>query len=144
MPSHNRDESEEQAIRKEITNRLKQRDDFHIHVITYIGGMILLWVIWFLTGGDFLWPLIPMIAWGFGITAHGITYYNKYGRGREKRQARIDEETRKELERRGYYKAKNDDFYTDERQKLHLTEDGEIAGPFDDSYFDDNLEQGRK
>jgi hypothetical protein len=126
--------SEEEIIRKRIEEKFKQRDGFYIHLSAFIATTILLWVIWFITDTSFPWPLIPMIAWGFGIIAHGISYYNKYGGGRDKRQAIIDQQIQNEMAKRSYHKPKNDDLY-----EVHLTEDGELSDHFDDDpYFDDN------
>lgn len=130
--------SQEEIIREQIEERLKQRDSFYIHVIAYIGIIPLLWLIWFITDTSFPWPLIPKFAWGLGVIGHGISYYNQYGAGRDKRQAFIDQQIRAEMDRRNYYKSKNDDFYDDTYQKIHLTEDGELSDQFADPYFDDD------
>lgn len=137
--SKNQPKSEEEIIRQRIENAIKGRDEFNIHLLAFIGSMILLWVIWFITGGGFLWPLIPMVGWSIGLMAHWLTYYNKYGEGSRKRQALIEERLQEELARRSYNKAKNDGDI-----RLHLTEDGELAGHLDNPYFDDDFGQGQK
>ena len=47
---------------------------FYIHLTAYIGVMVLLLLIDFLTGGGW-WFYWPLLAWGIGIAAHGFTVF---------------------------------------------------------------------
>jgi fatty acid desaturase len=47
---------------------------FYIHLASYIGVMVLLFFIDFLTGGGW-WFYWPLLGWGIGIVAHGLTVF---------------------------------------------------------------------
>ena len=55
---------------KQLREIAHKRVDFRRHLIIYciINGM--LWVIWFLTGQGYPWPLWPMGGWGVGLIFH--------------------------------------------------------------------------
>ncbi|HEX2621871.1 MAG TPA: hypothetical protein VHL11_17055, partial [Phototrophicaceae bacterium] len=86
---------------------------------------------------EFPWPLIVSLGWGIGMFSHFIGYYNKYGAGRERREALIQSEIERERSRTMSTKAKNEDNYD---PALRLTEDGELT----ESYVEEIDEQKRK
>ena len=51
---------------------------FYIHLANYIGVMVLLLLIDFLTGGGW-WFYWPLLGWGIGIVAHGFTVFGIKG-----------------------------------------------------------------
>lgn len=51
---------------------------FYIHLATYIGVMVLLFFIDFLTGGGW-WFYWPLLGWGIGIIAHAFTVFGITG-----------------------------------------------------------------
>lgn len=51
---------------------------FYIHLVTYIGVMVLLFLIDFLTGGGW-WFYWPLLVWGIGIIAHTFTVFGIAG-----------------------------------------------------------------
>ena len=47
---------------------------FRTHLTMYGLVMLLLVAIWLLTTpGGYFWPIWPMLGWGFGVAAHGVT-----------------------------------------------------------------------
>jgi hypothetical protein len=52
--------------RRELARRA-----FYAHVRTYVQVMVLLVVIWALTGADYFWPVWPALGWGIGLAMHG-------------------------------------------------------------------------
>jgi len=39
-------------------------------VRTYLAVMVLLWLIWLVTGANYPWPVWPMLGWGIGVAGH--------------------------------------------------------------------------
>ncbi len=60
--------------------------------------------------------------------AHFITYYNKYGRGAERREEAIQREIERYRERHAYEKPKNDF-----DRPLEINDDGEIEEIYEDA-----------
>lgn len=54
--------------------RVRVLKDFYLHLINYIGVMGLLFLIDVLTGGGW-WFYWPLLGWGIGIAAHGLTVF---------------------------------------------------------------------
>ena len=51
---------------------------FYIHLVTYVGVMVLLFLIDFLTGGGW-WFYWPLLVWGIGIIAHTFAVFGIAG-----------------------------------------------------------------
>jgi hypothetical protein len=52
----------------------EQSKGFRTHAITYGLVMAMLVAIWLLTSpGGYFWPIWPMLGWGIGLAAHGLT-----------------------------------------------------------------------
>ena len=65
-------------VRDEAVKRLGKKQDFHAHLLVYLLANAVMWVIWALTmPGGFLWPLIPMAAWGVGVVMNAWDVYGK-------------------------------------------------------------------
>ena len=48
--------------------------DFRAHALSYGLVMALLVAIWLITSpGGYFWPIWPMLGWGFGLAAHGLS-----------------------------------------------------------------------
>ena len=54
--------------------RVRVLKGFYIHLATYIAVMALFLLIDFLTGGGW-WFYWPLLGWGIGIVAHGLTVF---------------------------------------------------------------------
>lgn len=50
--------------------RHDHRRDLSEHVRSYASVMLLLVVIWALTGMGYFWPVWPMLGWGIGVFSH--------------------------------------------------------------------------
>jgi len=136
--SHNIPSDDE--IRRRIEKRIKQRNEFYIHLAAYIAGNLLMWVIWALTldTGEtigFPWPIIVMLGWGIGLGAHGLTLFFSSPSRVEARERAIQREIERERER-----LVNDDYYEKPKrdQRMRLTDDGELIE------IDDDLEDTEK
>ena len=60
---------------KQLHELARKRVDFRRHLIVYciINGM--LWIIWYLTGQGYPWPLWPMAGWAIGLIFHYLFEY---------------------------------------------------------------------
>ncbi|MBC8171578.1 MAG: protein kinase, partial [Anaerolineae bacterium] len=127
--------SDDDRIRKHIEKRMEERTGLIIHSGIYFALNIMFWVIWLsisISEGavGFPWPLTITLPWGIGVFSHYMSYYNKYGAGRDRREAMIQAEIERERSRTMSTKAKNDDYYD---PALRLTEEGELT----DSYVEE-------
>ena len=125
-------------IRRRVEAKYEERNALLIHLASYAGVNVLLWIIWLSSSGGFPWPLFVSMGWGIGLFAHLLDYYSKHGGGAQKREARIDEEVRRHLER---FEARESEIYDDEAmegaavyglddvepRRLRLTDDGELT-----------------
>ena len=48
----------------------RDRSERRAHVAVYLRVMLLLVVIWALTGAGYFWPVWPMLGWGIGVLMH--------------------------------------------------------------------------
>lgn len=110
-----------EKIRLKIEQRYKKRGEVMVHTVAFVLGNLMVWAIWWLTGGDYFpWPLFVTFGWGIGWISHIMEYYNKYGGGAERREDAIQREVEREMARRGIYeKPKNEN-------RLEINDDGEI------------------
>jgi len=60
---------------KQLHELARKRVDFRRHLIVYciVNGM--LWLIWYLIGQKYPWPLWPMGGWAIGLIFHYIFEY---------------------------------------------------------------------
>ena len=86
-------------IRRRVEAKYDERNALFIHLLSYAGVNILVWTIWLLITGGFPWPLFVTVFWGIGMAGHLLDYYHKHGGGARKREERIQEEVRRQLER---------------------------------------------
>ena len=82
----------ELEIRRRVEAKYDERNALLIHLISYAGVNILVWMIWLFAAGGFPWPLFVTLFWGIGMAGHSLDYYNKHGGGAQKREERIQEE----------------------------------------------------
>lgn len=121
-------------IRKRIEKRYKQRNELFTHAAAFVASNIVCWVIFFLTGSSFAWPILVTLGWGIGLFFHALDYYNKYGGGADRREDAIQREVELEMERRGVYEKP--------KRRMELTEDGEIEEVYEDE--DSQISQRRR
>jgi hypothetical protein len=127
--------TDEQRIRRFVKKRMEERMGLWIHGSAYLMVNLLMWMIWLATSisdGDvnFPWPLFVTLGWGIGMFAHFFEYYNKYGGGRDRQEAMVQDEIAKERERRSQNKLKNEDRTYDPAMRIRLNDDGEMTETF--------------
>jgi len=67
----------DEQLREQAISRLKKKRDFATHAVVYVLVNAMLVVIWAVTGGDFFWPIFPIVGWGIGL---GANAWDVYGR----------------------------------------------------------------
>ncbi len=53
----------------------RKRVEFRRHLVVYFVIISILWMIWFLTGAGYIWPIWPMAGWGIGVIFHYMFEY---------------------------------------------------------------------
>ena len=53
----------------------RKRVEFRRHQVVYFVIISILWMIWFLTGAGYIWPIWPMAGWGIGVIFHYMFEY---------------------------------------------------------------------
>jgi hypothetical protein len=48
----------------------RKRVSFRVHLIVYFVTNAAFWIIWFVTGRGYVWPVWPMVGWGIGVVFH--------------------------------------------------------------------------
>lgn len=54
----------------------RKRVEFRRHLLVYFITNASLWIIWFLTGQGYPWPVWPLVGWGIGVIFHYIFDYH--------------------------------------------------------------------
>jgi membrane protein required for beta-lactamase induction len=73
------------ARRELAIKRIKARNDFRVHLMTYLTCNVMFVLIWYVAavtpGGvfSFFWPILPLAGWGAGLIIHAYTVY--FGEG---------------------------------------------------------------
>ena len=57
---------------KELAHK---RVEFRTHLVVYFVINTALWVIWFVTGQGYIWPVWPLVGWGIGLLFHYLFDY---------------------------------------------------------------------
>jgi hypothetical protein len=65
----------DQVLRDRARKRAEAKVGFYIHLTIYAAVNLMLFAIWYLTGGGFPWFLIIMLFWGIGVVANAISVY---------------------------------------------------------------------
>jgi len=52
-----------------------KRVEFRSHLVVYIVINTSLWIIWYATGGNYPWPVWPLVGWGIGLFFHYVFDY---------------------------------------------------------------------
>ena len=135
-------------IRRRVEAKYEERNALLIHLTSYAGVNILVWLIWLFASGGFPWPLFVTFFWGIGMAGHLLDYYHKHGGGAQKREERIQEEVERQLallERRQAFELNDADdedagatvYGLDDVELRHvrLSDDGELTGIDDPDDF---------
>ena len=60
---------------KQLHELARKRVEFRRHLVVYFVIISILWMIWFLTGAGYIWPIWPMAGWGIGVIFHYMFEY---------------------------------------------------------------------
>lgn len=60
----------EDQLREEAVTDLRKRRELAGHVIAFVMVNTFLVIIWYVSGADFFWPVIPIFGWGIGLVFH--------------------------------------------------------------------------
>lgn len=52
-----------------------KRVEFRTHLLVYVVIISALWIIWYVTGEGYIWPIWPMVGWGIGVIFHYMFDY---------------------------------------------------------------------
>lgn len=55
--------------------RIRAKRGFWIHLSVYLAVNALLVVIWAITTAAYFWPVWPILGWGIGVVAHGVSVF---------------------------------------------------------------------
>jgi uncharacterized ion transporter superfamily protein YfcC len=78
--------------RRELAiKRLKEKNDFKVHLLVYLVVNAMLVLIWAFTGAGYFWPIWVLAFWGIGVVLNGYTVY----RGNQVTEAQIQREMNK-------------------------------------------------
>lgn len=61
------------ALRQRALKNLKAKQDFKVHLRSYVVVNAFLVVLWAVTGQGYFWPIWPMLGWGIGLAFHGLS-----------------------------------------------------------------------
>lgn len=54
----------------------RKRVEFRAHLIVFCVVNAALWILWYVTGQGYPWPLWPLIGWGIGLIFHYLFEYH--------------------------------------------------------------------
>ncbi len=134
------DQNDYDKLRKRVEKRIKARQEFFSHLVTFLMVNAFLWMIWVVTGaGGFPWPIFVTGGWGIGVVANAMEVYAQSGMAEQARERAVQRGI--ERERRRLYgdeapeKPKRD-------QRARLSDDGEILYEEDEAQSD--VERARR
>ena len=52
------------------TNPINPKKSFRIHLIFFLLGSPVIWLVWYLTDRTYMWPLWSTAAWAIGVLFH--------------------------------------------------------------------------
>ena len=64
-------------LREQAVAQLKKKRDFVTHVFIYVIVNAFLVGIWAFTGGDYFWPIWPILGWGIAVVANAWDVYGR-------------------------------------------------------------------
>jgi hypothetical protein len=84
----------ETQIDQQLRQLAHKRVDFRRHLVVYLVINGMLWLLWFITGHKYPWPIWPMAGWGIGLIFHYLFDYRSAGMFSEDKEfKRLKEKT---------------------------------------------------
>lgn len=70
---------DDKDIRNYVEQRIARWADFTMHLVGYIIGNGIIWLLWALSnsGFSFIWPLLISLFWLIGLAIHGVEVFYK-------------------------------------------------------------------
>ncbi len=68
-------QSTNESRRELAIKRIKEKNDFKIHLFIYVVINSMLVVVWAFTDRTFFWPILPIVGWGVGVVINGYVVY---------------------------------------------------------------------
>ena len=65
----------DEQLREQAIKRIKDKNDFKIHLVVYLAVNTMLVGIWWFTGAAVFRPIIPILGWGVAVVLNGYTVY---------------------------------------------------------------------
>jgi hypothetical protein len=120
------------AIQKTVEKRIKQRQGFVIHLVSFGIINILFWLLW----GNDGWPIFISFFWGLGLISHGVTTFADASTGSKWYQREME----RELTKRGYDPSLATQI-TQGEPKRRTQDKGDMRGMRDSMAFHDKVAQ---
>lgn len=79
---------------KEATKRVHKKINFYRTLTSYLIINAFLWILWFMTGSSYPWPVWVSLGWGIGLAFQGLDAF-ALGISDRQRQQMIEEEMRR-------------------------------------------------
>jgi len=124
--------SDMESLRKKAEKRVKRRQDYYGHLVSYVTVNGFLWALWLITGAGFPWPIFSTLGWGIGLAFDTLDYFTN---SPDKREDAIQREMAKLAAQEGYLKPKREQ----REQSARLSDDGEII--YDEDYEESERER---
>jgi hypothetical protein len=61
----------------ELRELARKRVEFRAHLFVYMVMNAALWIIWYVTGSNYMWPIWPTAGWGVGLIFHYLFEYRQ-------------------------------------------------------------------
>jgi hypothetical protein len=65
----------ERLSEQQLHELAHKRVDFRAHLVVYCVINAILWIVWWITGQGYPWPIWPMAGWGVGVLFHYLFDY---------------------------------------------------------------------
>jgi len=69
--------ADDEQVRKEAIDRLKNKRGFYQNVVAYVVVNAFLVLVWALSGAGYFWPIWVMAGWGIGVVLHAWTVFGQ-------------------------------------------------------------------
>jgi hypothetical protein len=81
----------DRSLRDRALERIKKKQEFHVHLLAYVLVNAFLVVIWAVSGTDnFFWPIFSLLGWGIGLAFHAWDAYRENEPTEEQIQREMD------------------------------------------------------